>query len=551
MTEFRLCAVIPAYNHVQALPNVIAALRQLQIKVYVIDDGSQPSVSESLGSAGASDSGVIIHRLSDNMGKGYAVMQGLALAWRDGFSHALQIDADGQHDTRALPDLIQKAVNNPNACITGYPIYNQSAPMGRRIGRWITHVWVWIETLSLHIKDTMCGFRIYPIAPTMALINKKKIGTRMDFDTEIMVRLYWRGVDIQQIPVHVIYPKDNTSNFKLVRDNWQISRMHTRLFFEMLFHIPSVWRRGMGKSGVSTHWASLNERGTYWGLLVCTMFYRVFGRYGCSIFLSVLVVYFLLTATEQRQASRQFLARVLERPPRLMDIYKHFYQFALRALDVLVAWNGDVGREVVHFREGGAENKFFETHSGGLIIVSHFGNSDLARILLDKQTRDRFLLLVHTQHAVNYNRSLARIHPDAAMNMVQVGDIGPETILKLQDHISHGGYVVIAGDRPPISGDKNVSVVRFFGDSAPFAQGPWILASLLATPVFFLFCYQKENKTYELAIEQFVDRVNLPRSHRQNQIEQYCQSYAERLEYYVRQYPFQWFNFFDFWRTPE
>ncbi len=114
-------------------------------------------------------------------------------AARRGFDHVLQIDADGQHDAADLPRFAALAEAHPDAVICGTPVYDESVPKGRLYGRYLTHVWVWINTLSFAIRDSMCGFRVYPLAPVLALIDAVEIGRRMDFDVEILVRLHWRG----------------------------------------------------------------------------------------------------------------------------------------------------------------------------------------------------------------------------------------------------------------------------------------------------------------------------------------------------------------------
>jgi glycosyltransferase involved in cell wall biosynthesis len=224
----RICAVVPSYNHVAAIGAVIDRLRAADLPVFVIDDGSAPAAAEALAALHAPGSGVVVHRLGPNQGKGAAVMAGFALAVAAGFSHAVQVDADGQHDLDALPVLLRAARAQPDAFITGRPVFDNSIPRGRRIGRWITHVWVWIETLSFQVRDSMCGFRIYPLEATAAVLRGVRSGQRMDFDPEIVVRLVWAGIPVIAMPVRVIYPPDNPSNFDPWRDNLRISWMHTR-----------------------------------------------------------------------------------------------------------------------------------------------------------------------------------------------------------------------------------------------------------------------------------------------------------------------------------
>ena len=122
-------------------------------------------------------------------------------------------------------------------------MYDASVPKGRLYGRYITHVWVWINTLSFEIRDSMCGFRVDPLKVTVAVLDGANIGRRMDFDIEVLVRLVWRGLRLVNLPTRVTYPLDGISHFKALRDNVLISRMHARLFFGMLVRSPLLLLR--------------------------------------------------------------------------------------------------------------------------------------------------------------------------------------------------------------------------------------------------------------------------------------------------------------------
>ncbi|HRH16120.1 MAG TPA: glycosyltransferase family 2 protein, partial [Aquabacterium sp.] len=115
---------------------------------------------------------------------------------------------------------------------------------GRLYGRYLTHVWVWINTLSLEIRDSMCGYRVYPLQPVVDLLDRVKLGRRMDFDPELLVRLHWRGTAMVSVPTRVCYPLDGVSHFKMLQDNVLISRMHARLLLGMLLRLPLLlWRK--------------------------------------------------------------------------------------------------------------------------------------------------------------------------------------------------------------------------------------------------------------------------------------------------------------------
>jgi glycosyltransferase involved in cell wall biosynthesis len=210
----------------------------------LVDDGSSAACAKVLDdlTAGTPEK-ITLVRHTSNRGKGAAVLTGFARAASDGYSHVLQVDADGQHCIADIPKFLKAAAENPASIIAGCPIYDDSVPAIRLYGRYLTHISVWINTLSLDIKDSMCGFRVYPVAPVIALIARQKIGTHMNFDTDILVRLYWDGLEVINLPTPVAYPTDGVSHFRLWLDNVLIARMHVTLFFGMLCRIPSLLAR--------------------------------------------------------------------------------------------------------------------------------------------------------------------------------------------------------------------------------------------------------------------------------------------------------------------
>lgn len=243
------CIIIPNYNHTLVIDALIASLGKYQLPVIMVNDGSDDASSALMQSLAQKYSYLTLVEHSHNQGKGAAVQTGLRQALSMGFSHAIQVDADGQHDITDIVKLVELSEQNPQDLISGLPIYNESVPKHRYYARYLTHVWVWIETLSFDIKDTMCGFRVYPLATTLALLNdNKNIGQYMAFDTEIIVRLYWSGVKTTFLPTKVNYPENGVSHFRMWEDNVAISWMHTRLMFGMLKRLPWLLLRKFGKA---------------------------------------------------------------------------------------------------------------------------------------------------------------------------------------------------------------------------------------------------------------------------------------------------------------
>lgn len=240
----KLCIIIPVYNHEHAIVQVIANLKPHGIPCLLVNDGSSVACTAVLENLAQQESNwlTLINR-AENSGKGAAVIAGFNEAIRLDYTHALQIDADGQHNVNDIPRFLEAARQHPNAMILGKPVFDDSVPKSRLYGRRVTNFWIAINTLSLAIADGMCGFRLYPLPAIQQLISTKKIGQRMDFDIDIVVRLYWQGVEAINLETAVNYPTDGVSHFKLWRDNLMISATHARLFFGMLIRFPSLLLR--------------------------------------------------------------------------------------------------------------------------------------------------------------------------------------------------------------------------------------------------------------------------------------------------------------------
>lgn len=236
---FHPVALIPHYNHSDTIGNVINAILALGLKVLIVDDGSSPEHQAVLKTL--ENERVRVIYSDTNGGKGKAMKIGMNIAFEQGFSHALQVDADGQHNLSDALKMLEKSRDNPTACICGKPIYGDDAPKARLYGRKITNFWLAINTHSMDLADGMCGFRIYPLAQLIPILHTEYIGERMDFDSEILVHCHWRKIPLIWVETPVKYEIGGISHFRGWADNWLISKMHARLFFKM------VWRTITGK----------------------------------------------------------------------------------------------------------------------------------------------------------------------------------------------------------------------------------------------------------------------------------------------------------------
>jgi len=245
---FAACVVIPVFNHENAIASVVDRVRVHGLPVILVDDGSHPACAHELQRL-AKLADVTLLRHDFNRGKGAAVCTGLRAARQRGFTHALQVDADGQHTLADIRRFVEEARSYPASLVCGAPVFDTSMPFARRYGRHLSHASVWLETLSRDIVDSMCGFRVYPLASTLALIDRQRLGQRMDFDIEILVRLHWRDVPMRWLPTRVSYPHDGVSHYRVFFDNVHAVALHLRLLAEMLVRLPVLlWKKSLRTS---------------------------------------------------------------------------------------------------------------------------------------------------------------------------------------------------------------------------------------------------------------------------------------------------------------
>ncbi|ACH66220.1 glycosyltransferase [Aliivibrio fischeri] len=555
MTNFRPCFLIPCYNHGKTIPAVVELLMSYGYPMIIVDDGSENETKRILEEVTQHNESITLITLAENQGKGGAVIAGIEKAYQQSYSHAIQIDADGQHDLEALPKLIAESQEHPTALISGQPIYDESVPKSRLYGRYATHIWVWIETLSFAIKDSMCGFRSYPIGPTINVLERAVLGRRMDFDTEIMVRMYWNETDIRFINTRVIYPEDGISHFDALWDNVKISWMHTKLFFGMLPRIPSLLKR---KPVQEDHWSSHAERGTILGIQFLLWIYSTFGRKVFSLLLKPVMAYYYLRGGSVKDASDDFIQQVnayarikgIQLPEKLTT-YRHLVSFGETMLDKLAAWRGDFSDKNLTVHGIEHYQTLAQREKGIVLLGSHLGNLELCRALSRRHTHLKINALVFTEHAERFNTVMKTVNPQSEVNVIQVSKIGPDTAILLQQKIDDGEWIVIVGDRTSVTKENRVIWADFLGKPAPFPQGPFMLASILKQPVYLMFGLRDDTQKdplFDVYLEPFSEQIILPRGKREEALQEVVQNYAQRLEHFTLKAPSQWYNFFNFWQ---
>jgi glycosyltransferase involved in cell wall biosynthesis len=252
--------LIPSYNSGPRTLDTVRAARRAWQTVWIVVDGSTDGTAEQLAGLARTDPGIRVLRLPTNQGKGAALLHGLRHAAAAGFTHALTLDADGQHPAERIPQFMAASRAAPEAVILGDPLFDASAPRERVIGRRISNWWADLETLRAGINDSLFGFRVYPIAPLLRIMEATRWMRRFDFDAEAAVRLAWTGTRFINIAVPVRYfrPEEGgVSHFRYLRDNILLSWMHTRLVFGLFARLPMLLARRL-RQGPQGHVNTVN-----------------------------------------------------------------------------------------------------------------------------------------------------------------------------------------------------------------------------------------------------------------------------------------------------
>ena len=244
--------VIPSYNTGSLLADTVRAARGAWAPVWVVVDGSTDGSAQAVQALAASDPGLRVLVLARNGGKGAALQHAMVLARATGFTHALTMDADGQHPAGHIPGFMAASLARPDAMVLGQPVFGPEAPALRVRGRMVSNALASLETLGA-VGDSLCGFRVYPVVPLLAAMASTRWMRRFDFEPEAAVRLSWQDVPALRLPVPVRYVAQNeggVSHFRYGRDNLLLGWMHARLLPEFLVRLPWLLsRRLRGAAG--------------------------------------------------------------------------------------------------------------------------------------------------------------------------------------------------------------------------------------------------------------------------------------------------------------
>lgn len=288
-------------------------------------------------------------------------------------------------------------------------------------------------------------------------------------------------------------------------------------------------------------WAARPERGRPLAIRLGVWLALTFGRPFARVWLHALTLYYLASSPSDRAASRQFLRRALGREPGAGDLYRHFHTFASTILDRIYLLNGQYGRFDV--RVHGQEIVDARPGEGCLLIGSHLGSFEIVRFLGEARVA-QVTLAMYEENAGALTAMLHAINPALAMRIIALGK--PESMLKLDEALARGDFVGILADRT-LAGDSLVSL-PFLGEPARFATGPFRFAAVLRRPMVLMFGLYRGGARYDVHFEELAGPGWADGAERGRAVQQAVERYAARLEHYCRQAPYNWFNFYDYWR---
>ena len=299
------------------------------------------------------------------------------------------------------------------------------------------------------------------------------------------------------------------------------------------------------------HWADLGETTFVGGTWFLYAVYRLLGRLPFRLCLYPVVLFWWLGSGPALRASLDYLRRlhaaegVFPRRPGMRESLRHFFLFGETLLDKMLAIGGRYPRERIRFSGQQAMLDAAQAGQGGIIATAHMGCLELMQMAARWREGLRVTILVHTAHAQQFNRILARLNPQATVRLLQVTDFSPAMAMALADRVAAGEFIAIAADRVPVQGERTCRA-PFLGAEADFPAGPWLIASLLRCPVWGLSCLH-DGDGYASRIELLAEQVTLPRADRQAGLNDCAARFSGWLTGCLRQSPYDWFNFYDFW----
>ncbi len=523
----RIGVLVPTYNNAGAIAAVVRGCLGSGLPVFVVDDGSTDGSGRLAADAGAT---LLVHPV--NRGKGSALLTGMRHLADLGFTHAVCLDADGQHDPADIPDFVDAIEADPDALYAGVRDLS-AAPEVSRFGRRMSNYWIWVAT-GWRVADSQCGLRAYPLASVLTLGLG---GNRYDLEVEVLIRSLWAGTPVRDRPCRVYYPKpeDRVSSFRPFVDTLRIIGMNARLLARRCVD-PRLWPAAQP----GARWAG-RTRGTAWGWRAVATLFRLFGRKASYRLVDLVAVWFWISSASARHNVAVYQQRLGLHP----GAYAIFRSFARGHIDRF-AFLLHGPSAFTYARDGLAPLvDVFATQRGAVLLSAHLGNIEVSSG--DSGTRER----IGRVHAVRFvapgdhsQEVLAAFPATWRPPTIAVNRGDGFAALAIVRALRAGSVVAMHGDRRV---DDRLVEVDFLGHPAHLPAGPWLVAALAGVPVFVTGTFKEGADGYRMVVAPPIYPSFDRRLDRDSQLRAWAQAYADIVAGWARRDPEQWHNFHSFW----
>ncbi len=291
-------------------------------------------------------------------------------------------------------------------------------------------------------------------------------------------------------------------------------------------------------------WVARPERSNTLALRAIVAVALTLGRPAARLLLYPICVYFLLFSADARAASAKYLRKALAREPGIADAFRHCHTFAATLLDRVFLFNGQYSRFDVRVHGEDPLRDMSASGCGCFLLGAHMGSFEIVRAVGRLNTQARISLIMYAENARKFNSVLAAINPNLSLQVIELGKI--DAMLKVESALDRGEVVGMLGDRT--FRDEGTATYPFLGEAARFPVGPFRLAALLQRPIVMMFGLYRGGNHYDVYFETLVGTWPATRSERKLALAEAQRRYVERLDHYCRDAPYNWYNFYDFWK---
>lgn len=299
---------------------------------------------------------------------------------------------------------------------------------------------------------------------------------------------------------------------------------------------------------MSEHWQSRPEGGGHFAIWLIRFIGLHFGRRFARLFLYPITLYFYFRRGPERRSSYDYLRRVLDHRANAWQVMRLIHAFACTILDRVFLLSRGLQGFRIDTRGLEHLHAILDTGRSVMLLGAHFGSFEAKRVLATQRPQYKLKLVMDKSKMPALTELLGALAPDLAANIIDASRDSTEVVLALSEAVrEESSMVAMLGDRG--RAHEAMCRVPFLGELAPFPVAPWLIASVLGLPVLLSLGVYRGGNRYELVFEQLAERVVLPRGNRDAALDAYIRHYASRLEHYVRDAPYNWFNFYDFWNS--